>query len=65
MEQKVEDIVICLDTSRSMFRRDFRPNRLEAAKEAIRLFIEKKRENAPTDRIGKITFDSEAKVIQE
>ncbi|MHA1695576.1 MAG: VWA domain-containing protein [Candidatus Helarchaeota archaeon] len=65
MEQKVEDIVICLDTSRSMFRRDFRPNRLEAAKEAIRLFIEKKRENAPTDRIGIITFDSEAKVVQE
>ncbi|MHA1271142.1 MAG: VWA domain-containing protein [Candidatus Helarchaeota archaeon] len=65
MEQKVEDVVICLDTSRSMFRKDFRPNRLGAAIEAIRLFIERKRDIDVNDRIAIITFDSEAKIIHE
>ncbi|MHA1248833.1 MAG: VWA domain-containing protein [Candidatus Helarchaeota archaeon] len=65
MEQKVEDIIICLDTSRSMFRKDFQPNRLEAAKNAIISFVERKREIDVNDRIAIITFDSEAKILYE
>ena len=65
MEKKVEDVIICIDSSRSMFRRDFRPNRLDAVKNAVRMFIENKRDIDTNDRIAIITFNSEAKIIYE
>ncbi len=51
------DIVICLDVSDSMLIEDMRPlNRMEAAKETIRQFIEKR----SSDRIGLVIFAGES-----
>ena len=50
--QKINDIYFVVDVSRSMLAVDFQPNRLEAAKNNIRKFIEL----SPVDRIGLILF---------
>lgn len=51
------DIIICLDISDSMLIEDMKPlNRLEAAKETIQAFIEKR----TSDRIGLVIFAGEA-----
>ncbi|RYZ86095.1 MAG: VWA domain-containing protein, partial [Proteobacteria bacterium] len=51
------DIVICLDISDSMLIEDMKPlNRLEAAKDTIRQFIEKR----TSDRIGLVIFAGES-----
>ena len=55
------DIVLALDTSRSMEARDFmiqgaRPNRLEVVKRVLYDFIQER----PSDRIGLVIFGSEA-----
>ena len=42
------DIVMALDISSSMYAIDFQPNRITAAKEAAKEFID----NRPNDRIG-------------
>lgn len=57
-DQEVEgiDIVICSDISGSMRARDFRPNRLEAAKEVAGEFIASR----PNDRIGLVIFAGES-----
>lgn len=50
------DIVMALDISGSMLAKDFKPNRLEAAKEVATEFIE----GRPTDRIGLVIFSGES-----
>lgn len=50
------DIVLTLDISTSMLAEDFKPNRLEAAKETAIEFIEQR----PNDRIGLVIFAGEA-----
>ena len=50
------DIVLALDVSSSMLARDFKPDRLEAAKEVAKEFILKR----PDDRIGLVIFSGEA-----
>jgi Ca-activated chloride channel homolog len=50
------DIVITLDISSSMLAKDFKPNRLEAAKEVAKEFIEQRK----NDRIGMVVFGGEA-----
>lgn len=50
------DIVLALDISPSMLAKDFKPNRLEAAKEVAKEFIE----GRPNDRIGLVLFAGEA-----
>lgn len=51
------DIIICLDISDSMLIEDMKPlNRLEAAKDTIQSFIEKR----TSDRIGLVIFAGEA-----
>lgn len=50
------DIVICTDISGSMRARDFKPDRLEAAKEVANTFIESR----PNDRIGLVIFSGES-----
>ena len=50
------DIMLVLDISSSMEARDFRPNRLEAAKVVADLFIK----NLKNDRIGLVVFASES-----
>ncbi len=53
---KVNDIFFVVDVSRSMLAEDFRPNRLEVAKEKIKEFVTLR----PTDRIGLIMFSERA-----
>jgi Ca-activated chloride channel family protein len=50
------DIVMALDVSGSMLARDFKPDRLEAAKEVAKEFIAKR----PNDRVGLVIFSGEA-----
>lgn len=49
---EVNDIVLCIDVSRSMLAEDIKPNRLEVAKERIREFARMR----PTDRISVVIF---------
>lgn len=53
---KVSDIFFVVDVSLSMLAEDFRPNRLEAAKQKILEFVDLK----PADRIGIIMFSERA-----
>jgi Ca-activated chloride channel family protein len=50
------DIVLAMDLSPSMLARDFKPNRLESAKNVAEEFID----GRPTDRIGLVVFSGEA-----
>lgn len=50
------DIVMALDVSSSMLARDFRPDRLEAAKEVAQEFMSRR----PNDRVGLVIFSGEA-----
>lgn len=50
------DIVIALDVSESMLAEDFRPNRLEVAKEVAMKFIK----DRPQDRIGLVVYEGQS-----
>lgn len=50
------DIVLALDISTSMLEKDFKPNRLEAAKEVATTFVAER----PNDRIGLVVFAGES-----
>lgn len=50
------DIVIAMDYSASMLAKDFKPNRLEAAREVAMEFIDAR----PNDRIGLVVYEGEA-----
>ncbi len=50
------DMVIALDVSPSMLAKDFKPNRIEAAKKIASDFINQR----PNDRIGLVVFSGEA-----
>lgn len=50
------DIVLAMDISGSMLAEDFKPNRLEAAKEVAMDFID----GRPNDRVGLVVFSSES-----
>lgn len=50
------DIILTMDVSGSMMAEDFKPNRLEAAKNVARSFIEER----PSDRIGLVLYEGEA-----
>jgi Ca-activated chloride channel family protein len=50
------DIIMCMDISGSMLAQDFKPNRLEAAKQVAQQFVG----NRPTDRIGLVVFSGES-----
>ena len=49
---EVNDIILCIDVSRSMLAEDIKPNRLEVAKNRIRDFVKLR----PTDRIPVVIF---------
>ncbi len=65
VEERLEDIVICMDVSRSMFRRDFAPSRLEAVKRAIEEFINRKSQIDNRDRVAVVAFSSKGNIISE
>ena len=58
VKREGSDIIICLDVSNSMKAEDYRPNRLEKAKQSIEKLIDK----LNNDRIGIIVFAGEAYV---
>lgn len=53
---KLEDTVVLIDVSRSMMRKDFKPNRLTVAVNAVKNFINTKFVIDPKDRIAMLTF---------
>jgi len=50
------DIVLSMDVSGSMLAEDFKPNRIEAAKDVALRFVDQR----PTDRIGLVIFSAES-----
>jgi len=50
------DIVLAMDISASMLAKDFKPNRIEAAKEVAMEFVDAR----PNDRIGLVIFSGES-----
>ncbi|TAL59933.1 MAG: VWA domain-containing protein [Bacteroidetes bacterium] len=50
------DIILAIDISASMLAKDFKPNRMEAAKEVAKEFVEAR----PNDRIGIVIFSGES-----
>lgn len=58
VKREGSDIILCLDVSNSMKAEDFKPNRLEKAKQAIEKLIDK----LNNDRIGIIVFAGDAYV---
>ncbi|MHA1275118.1 MAG: VWA domain-containing protein [Promethearchaeota archaeon] len=62
-DYKIEDTVILLDTSRSMIKKDFKPNRLTVALKAAKNFIIKKLSIDPKDRIAIICFGDTTKKL--
>jgi Ca-activated chloride channel family protein len=50
------DIVISMDVSLSMLAKDFKPNRIEVAKDVLKDFIDAR----PNDKIGLVVFGGEA-----
>ncbi|MBI5831537.1 MAG: VWA domain-containing protein [Armatimonadetes bacterium] len=56
VRQKGVDIMLAVDVSLSMLARDIQPNRVEAAKTAVRQFLRK----SQTDRVGLVVFGGRA-----
>jgi Ca-activated chloride channel family protein len=56
ISKKGIDIIIALDVSQSMLAEDLKPNRLEAAKESIKKFVQQ----IESDRLGIIAFSGKA-----
>lgn len=50
------DLVLSMDLSASMLSKDFKPNRLESAKEVAMEFVDRR----PFDRIGVVAYEGEA-----
>ena len=61
----IEDVILLLDTSRSMFRSDFRPSRVELLVKALYALIKRKIELDPNDRIGIVTYDVKAHKLHD
>ncbi|MFX0070416.1 MAG: VWA domain-containing protein [Candidatus Hermodarchaeota archaeon] len=62
---KIEDTVILIDSSRSMLRNDFKPNRLVIAIETIKNFISSKLDIDINDRISIICFGESIKKLND
>ena len=60
---KIEDTVLLIDSSRSMLRTDFPPNRLNIALQTAKNFIQSKANIDPKDRISIISFGSETRKL--
>ncbi len=56
LDKKGIDIMLCLDVSTSMLAEDFKPNRIEAAKELAIDFIQRRKD----DRIGLVIYSAES-----
>lgn len=59
----IEDAIVLIDSSRSMLRKDFKPNRLMVAIDAVKNFIQTKLSIDLKDRIALLTFGEETKIL--
>ncbi len=55
-EKLTENIVLLLDCSRSMYRKDYAPTRFDAAKKAVTAFIETRLKNEAATQFALVTF---------
>jgi hypothetical protein len=60
---KIEDTILLIDTSRSMLRSDFSPNRLTIILKSMKNFIQTKFTIDPKDRISIISFGKNVKKL--
>lgn len=60
---KIEDCVVLIDSSRSMLRKDFKPNRLFVALESAKNFISEKFTIDPKDRIAVLSIGATIKKL--
>jgi Ca-activated chloride channel family protein len=65
VSQKFEDVVIALDSSISMKAKDYEPSRFDAAKAALKRFVEVRLSTCPMDRIGIVVFYGYALPVSE
>ncbi|MFX0186245.1 MAG: VWA domain-containing protein [Candidatus Hodarchaeota archaeon] len=66
MPQRVsENVVICIDTSRSMFRTDFKPNRLYSCINAIKKLIQKRFEEDGKSTFAIVSFSDNANKVSD
>jgi len=63
-EQRIpENIVVCLDTSRSMYKKDFPPNRLTCCTNAVKKLINKRFELDSLSTFAIVKFSDKAKKV--
>lgn len=63
MERTSENIVICMDTSRSMYRSDYEPTRLKASVEALKVLIDNRLEEDNTSGFALVNFSNTAEKV--
>lgn len=56
-------VILAIDVSGSMLADDVKPNRMEAAKEAAKTFVERQRQSKNNVRIGVVSFSDNAQVV--
>ncbi|NHI94587.1 MAG: VWA domain-containing protein [Candidatus Lokiarchaeota archaeon] len=61
----IEDTVILIDTSRSLARTDFYPNRFEVLRKAAIAFIESKSKIDAEDRYAIVEFNTDGRIVLE
>ena len=65
-EQRIpENIVICIDTSRSMYRRDFQPNRLSCCINAAKVLVSERFNLDSFSAFSVIKFSDKAKQVKD
>ncbi|MHA2185217.1 MAG: vWA domain-containing protein, partial [Promethearchaeota archaeon] len=63
-EQRIpENIVICLDSSRSMYRKDFIPNRLTSCVNAIKSLLSERFTSDTLSTFALVTFSNSAEKV--
>ena len=56
-------VILAIDVSGSMLADDVKPNRLEAAKQAAKVFIERQRQAKNNVRVGIVSFSDNAQIV--
>lgn len=64
-ERLPENIIVCIDTSRSMARKDYRPNRLKTSINAIKKLINERFSEDPSTYFALVQFSDTPKKIVE
>lgn len=65
MEENLENWVILLDSTKSMNKEDFQPNRFQTALSGLKLFIEEKNKTLQNVRVSLITYNKKVSIVSE